>query len=241
MKIFCAKKSGFTLVEMAIVIVIISLITVGIMTGKSLVKQAEIAALMKDVEKIKTAYQAYKLKFDAQPGDHNNAVYYLGAGTENGDGNRQIDITGTQNYVERFLAWEHLTLSKLYPGLYPGTDSVANKTSIGENVPKGSVSQTGFEIYYDRGTGLDWTEITSPGNYITFAAETSDLSDGRLHGVSLSPVDIWGLEKKYDDEDDSTGLMGKIRGMYLNTSTWSTLCYDKTKDSNECFVFFKAE
>ncbi|MCE2927483.1 MAG: prepilin-type N-terminal cleavage/methylation domain-containing protein [Rickettsiales bacterium] len=60
---------GFTLVEMAIVIVLIGLLLSGVLVGRDLIEAAQIRRVVGEVEKINTAIYTFKNKFNALPGD----------------------------------------------------------------------------------------------------------------------------------------------------------------------------
>ena len=59
---------GFTLVELSIVLVIIGLIVGGILTGKDLIRAAELRSVQSDKEKIVTAINTFELKYNCLPG-----------------------------------------------------------------------------------------------------------------------------------------------------------------------------
>jgi len=71
------KTSGFTLIELSIVLVIIWLIIGGVLTGQDLIKSAEIRAQISQIEKYNTAVNAFKLKYNCTPGDCPNATDYF--------------------------------------------------------------------------------------------------------------------------------------------------------------------
>src|ERR1700733_6686144 len=79
----CKKtNSGFTLIELSIVIVIIGLLVGGILLGKSLVRQAQISSAMSDEQKYVQAVGAFQQKYGALPGDFATATsYWTAAGT----------------------------------------------------------------------------------------------------------------------------------------------------------------
>jgi prepilin-type N-terminal cleavage/methylation domain-containing protein len=93
------KESGFTLVELSIVTVIIGLVVAGVVAGSSLTRQAQLRKAVTQVNQIKAAYNSYMLQYNALPGDHNQATNYWGTAgdctavdpsvtaTCNGDGN----------------------------------------------------------------------------------------------------------------------------------------------------------
>ncbi len=64
-----SRSSGFTLVELSVVLVVIGLIVGGVMVGRDLIKAAEIRATISQIEKYKTAANTFKLKYEYLPGD----------------------------------------------------------------------------------------------------------------------------------------------------------------------------
>ena len=132
-------KSGFTLIEMAIVLVIIGLIVGAVLAGQSLIVQAQMRATMKQIESYKTAVATFRDKYYCMPGDcktatsfwtadpacnsSNSARPYMAAPngmTCNGNGNGIISFIGS-GYAEMMLFWQHLSLAGLIQGTYTGT------------------------------------------------------------------------------------------------------------------------
>ena len=60
---------GFTLIEMASVLVIIGLIVGGILVGQSLIKAAEVRSEVTQMEKFQTAVNTFRDKYGYLPGD----------------------------------------------------------------------------------------------------------------------------------------------------------------------------
>jgi prepilin-type N-terminal cleavage/methylation domain-containing protein len=89
--------AAFTLIELSVVLVIIGLIVGGILTGRSLIEQAQIRGTVSAMDHYKQAYNAFVLKYNCVPGDCANAsAFGLGwsqpsAGwSGNGDGDGYI-------------------------------------------------------------------------------------------------------------------------------------------------------
>ncbi|HEX7465879.1 MAG TPA: prepilin-type N-terminal cleavage/methylation domain-containing protein, partial [Usitatibacter sp.] len=88
------QQSGFTLVEIAIVLVIIGLLLGGILKGQELINSAKVKNLANDFRVIPTYIYAYQDKFRALPGDDKGVVAHLGTTVPPvvpGDGNGVID------------------------------------------------------------------------------------------------------------------------------------------------------
>jgi len=66
-------KNAFTIIEIAMIMTIISLISAAILIANDLIHSAEIRATIKEFEKFNAAVEAFQLKFDCLPGDCINA------------------------------------------------------------------------------------------------------------------------------------------------------------------------
>ena len=68
------KQQGFTLIEIAIVLVIIGLLLGGILKGQEMITQAKIKNSIADFSGISAAYYGYQDRYRAIPGDDPNAT-----------------------------------------------------------------------------------------------------------------------------------------------------------------------
>ena len=84
------KQAGFTLVEIAIVLVIIGLLLGGILKGQEMITQAKIKNVVNDFNGITAAMNSYQDRYKALPGDDLNAGTRW-AGAFPGDGNGQFN------------------------------------------------------------------------------------------------------------------------------------------------------
>src|SRR5438128_11267838 len=80
------RQQGFTLVEIAIVLVIIGLLLGGILKGQEMITQAKIKNVMADFSGISAAYHGYQDRYRAIPGDDNGATRWSGAVAGGGNG-----------------------------------------------------------------------------------------------------------------------------------------------------------
>lgn len=65
-------EKGFTLVELAVVMIIIGILIGGILKGQEMITNARVTATASEMESIQAAYNAFVDKYNVQPGDMNN-------------------------------------------------------------------------------------------------------------------------------------------------------------------------
>jgi len=102
------QQQGFTLVEIAIVLVIIGLLLGGILKGQEMITQAKIKNVVADFSGISAAYYGYQDRYRKIPGDDSAATRWTGATAGDGDG----QVEGVYNTAvatdESRLWWDHL-------------------------------------------------------------------------------------------------------------------------------------
>ena len=140
-----SAQKGFTLVEIAIVLVIIGLLLGGILKGQEMITQAKIKNIVNDFNGLSAAMYSYQDRYRALPGDELNAVTVArwGAAAFGGDGNGtfctgacpvppaapspQYNVAPAAPALgmpETQLFWLHLRLSGFVPGATSGLASV---------------------------------------------------------------------------------------------------------------------
>lgn len=172
-----ARLAAFTLIELSIVLVIIGLIVGGALVGQDLIEATKYRNLISQKEQVVAAVNTFRLKYDALPGDMNNATTFWGTDpngcptpgstshttsnntpkveTCNGDGDKQIYPSSSggpwNDRNERFRFWQHLANAGLIEGQYTGTNTVAPDASGTSGFFPGLNSlETAFsEIYID--------------------------------------------------------------------------------------------
>jgi len=83
--------SGFTLIELSIVLVIIGLIVGGVLVGRELINTAKLRKVVSEVDKFTTAIQTFRVKYGCTPGDCKNATTFF-TGTHNGNDDGKINV-----------------------------------------------------------------------------------------------------------------------------------------------------
>lgn len=128
------KSSGFTLVEISIVLVIIGLLIGGVLKGQEMINNAKINRIASDFDGVAAAIFSYQDRYRALPGDDNRANARWGAGVTDGNSNGALagNWNSTNNANESRILWQHLRNSNMIPGSTSGTNSYAQpKNSYG--------------------------------------------------------------------------------------------------------------
>lgn len=135
------RQGGFTLVEIAIVLVIIGLLLGGVLKGQELINSAKVKSLANDFRNVPLFIYGYQDKYKRLPGDDSGATTRFGAAVNTLDGDGKGSIGGTWDSTtltdESVRFWQHLRLANLAAG---STDfSTAAKASLPTNAEGGKV------------------------------------------------------------------------------------------------------
>jgi prepilin-type N-terminal cleavage/methylation domain-containing protein len=156
-------SQGFTLIEIAIVLVIIGLLLGGVLKGQELITSARVRNLISQQDGIKAAFFGFQDRYRALPGDYANASANIKcpATCLNGDGNGQISATGAggtgATTHEDLLVWTHLTSAGFLNGAYNMV--AADTASSDTNTPKNPYSVY-LSLSYDSTWGVTGNTIS---------------------------------------------------------------------------------
>lgn len=115
------KQTGFTLIELAIVLVIIGLLLGGVLRGQELINSARVKSSIRDFQNVQVFLYGYQDRFRALPGDDAGVAGRGFGGTLSATGpvgNGQINGTWNANIAaeEATLFWQHVRLAGFAPG-----------------------------------------------------------------------------------------------------------------------------
>ncbi len=121
-------SKGFTLIEIAIVLVIIGLLLGGVLKGQELITGARVRNLISQQDGIKAAFFGFQDRYRALPGDYAAASTNINGVTITGDGNGRIEGPNAAGTYETLLAWNHLTAAGFLNGSYTLATSTTSAT-----------------------------------------------------------------------------------------------------------------
>lgn len=213
------KQSGFSLVELSIVLVILGLLVGGVLGGQSLIRAAELRAVSGEYQSYVSSVSSFRDKYFALPGDMPNATIFWGkdatncnadtgvalaTGTCNGSGDGIINLASVAGGTgEMFQFWRQLASAGMIEGTYTGSAGPAGirNSIIGTNVPRSRVSNGGWSVSYAPSTwpgdAAGFTgELARYENHFRFGAQhPSELTQN----VILRPEEAWNIDVKLDD------------------------------------------
>jgi prepilin-type N-terminal cleavage/methylation domain-containing protein len=189
------NQTGFTLIEIAIVLVIIGLLLGGVLKGQELINSAKVKNFAQDFKSVPLFIYGYQDKYKRLPGDDNGAVARFGATTIDGGGNGAIagNFNSTTLTDESVRFWQHVRMAGLAAG---ATDfsTVAN-AGLPTNADGGRI---GIQMT---------TPITNmTGSYFV-------CSDG-IQGKFAKQLDV-----TLDDGNTATGSLQVTASGYTGTAT----------------------
>ncbi len=248
------KSEGFTLIELSIVIVIIGLIVAGVVGGQTLVKQAKLRSIIAEQNQAKLALNAFKLEYDAVPGDFDNAVAYWGGATTNGNGNKRMQMVAINGAIEAYRAWQHLELAELFPGNFtPSNATAITSTDFSIKIPASKFTGAAITLVYDEeanditaGDGATGAAVgrNVNANVVLFGGVQTVGNGNIANGTIFDAKDVQGLDDKVDDGSPDTGAVvavGSAGGTAANCidTTPNPDAYNLDGNDQICAVAFE--
>ena len=206
------RQQGFTLVEMAIVLVIIGLLLGGILKGQELITSARVRNIADQNSGVQAAYYGFIDRYRQVPGDWGaaNAAQAIPGVTTGGNADGRLnDGLSANDWDEALAMWEHLSKSRFVQGSYNGGSAAPNQNDT-DQAPRNAFN--GFLILF-----------RSQDYFDTNATPTEQLN--LVLGAGI-PVNVLAeLDRKIDDGLPQSGVLrhtvtsgGKFAALSVSTA-----------------------
>ena len=213
------KQAGFTLVELAVVMIIIGLLIGGVLKGQELIANAQITSTASATKGIDAATTTFRDTYAAMPGDMANAgarlpncagACVVGAGAGLGNSRVDGDVTAAPT-AEMIAFWQQLSAADLISGI-----DTNQGNAFGGNFPAAPVGG-GFHAAFDNSAGLGTNANSRAGHYLVL----HDNAGGAPAGTAISALQGARIDRKLDDGVSNTGTVfengggcGDANGVY---------------------------
>ena len=210
MKKMKRSNAGFSLIEVAIAIVVIGLLASFTIKGGQLIQSARLNSVYDQVTTFKVATQLFVEKYGFLPGNLPDASNILKEGTESGSGNGQINSLEDS---KRF--WQHLIASGLLAS---------------ELVDGNPPSKVGGYFYVSN--NLDGLE----GTWVILSSGTTD--NRNFKGI-LTPENAHAIDRNHDTGDPTTGDIRASKGEGASAEIINGSKYNFKNKNKDCVLKFK--
>ena len=229
------RIKGFTLVELAVVIVIIGILITGLLVGQSLINSSKVQAFAAQISQADVAAASFKDSYGALPGD--SSVRYA---TFPGDQDGLLSTSNASSYngISEFVNfWPVLSSEGFECPENPTTGYLATY-SYNPNFPYGVPNAPMAKIGKNSGLlviGDANAEVYSTAGFsgmvnMYFVANCTGMNDEYFDGCinGVSGADSLSFDAKVDDGIGTTGnvvantLSNVVESYAMNLSNWVT-------------------
>lgn len=263
---YLSVKHGFTLVELAIVIVIIGLLVGGVLAGKELIKQASIRTQINQFQEVNRAVNTFLAKYGQLPGDLERATQYWGElddgnvsttiGTTktcngNGDGIIGDNVVGSVlcgltpvlRIYERAFLFQQISNAELLSEKFGWQEGDLNSLN-GKMLSSKSIQNGKISIASSNSASIYITSPVKGGHAMILGG--SDTGEDLLPlGLVVEPDFAYSIDSKLDDGNPNTGNVQTEGGLFNLSSTCKDpndlLVYDLKDNNNKCALVIKAD
>lgn len=230
------SEQGFTLVELAIVMVIIGILIAGILKGQELIANSRVSATVSQLKGTDAAFNTFFDKYNATPGDMlapQNRLPNCANPPCNvpGNGNGRIDTPVFGNLPgngdEAAVAFSHLTHADLISGI----DDSSNTVGFGLMLP--AIRLGGGMWISHAQAAVGGTTLNTPNHF----AILNTLANVAAGSGSLTASESAQIDRKLDDGLPQSGSTQVDSG---GTNCINGTNYDEAAAASACTLFVRA-
>ena len=239
-----SSQKGFTLVELAVVMIIVGLLIGGILKGQQLITNAQVASTITQIKGIDTAVSTFRDSYRALPGDMSGASTRLPNCTSapcstGGDGNGRLNNTPTANPAagdEGVIMFANLAAADLLSGI-DGSTTI----QWGSALPAAS-SGGGFYAGYHASGPLGANAAPVGGHYLSLQADPAGPSGTGFGALDANQAQR--IDNKMDDGATTTGSVFPAdagNGCGQVVSSAPNGLYDTVTNAKACDLFIRMQ
>lgn len=217
-------QEGFSLVELAVVLVVIGLVIAAILKGQDMIENARLKKVMSQVNEYRVATSAFLDRYDAYPGDFNKASTQISTDAPDGNGNGVVEGTGLSGEALHF--WSHLAHAKLISP--PGRMEDLGTAEFGKGAPSTAIGG-GFTV-----------ESTPEAGMTGLWLILGNVNGNGGKGALLTPQQALSIDMKFDNGEPTSGNVQSRDGSNVAAgSCIASGAYNTQNEKPACVVYFK--
>ncbi len=245
------RQGGFTLVELAIVMIIIGLLIGGALKGQELIANAQVGATVGQAKSFEAAISTFRDVYSFMPGDMiNPATRVPNCGAvcaQVGDASGRIGndpgLAHANLTNENGAAWAQLVAADLITGITQ-TAAIADAPTPDVSIPSAALNGSSWQVGYTA-AGLTSIVGVAPrsGHYLLVDASLAAVSSAAT--ASLTPSQAARVDRKIDDGAPNSGTVRAMGGA-AGAATCADLAtiagvYNEALQGNLCGLYIRVQ